>query len=435
MAGASPLPRERRLPPRWLPLLYFGFAHLCLAAAFAAVALDPRGLAGFFYHPRMVAVVHLVTLGWISGSIVGMFYLVGPIALRLPLPATRWDAAAFVAFAAGVIGIVSGAWRSNYAAIAAAAPGVLAAVALLAWRVMRGLRSSRAASSLAAGVRLHVRLAFANFLAAGLLGAAMGIDRRWHFWDVSPVAQTWAHAHLAVIGWGVMMVIGLSYRLVPMMVPAAMPNHASLSRSAWLLEIGAIGIAIAHLASWPWLLPIAGLTVAGGIRAFVLEVRGIVKRRLPPPAAAHRRRDRTVWISHAAAISLVITVVLGLTLTVLPASRAAQAVAWLYGVAALIGYLAQIVIGMGGRLFPMLAWFSAMADRGRPPACSVHDLPVEPLVRVICVTWLAGVPALAFGLALHVPIVVAAACALLVAGVASNGAHLALMLRRARLAA
>lgn len=73
------------LPPRLLPLLYLGFAHVALATAFAAVALDPRGVAGFFYHPRMLAIVHLVTPGWITASILGALYLVGPIALRTEL--------------------------------------------------------------------------------------------------------------------------------------------------------------------------------------------------------------------------------------------------------------------------------------------------------------------------------------------------------------
>jgi hypothetical protein len=414
-----------------LALAYLAFGHACFIAALAMLAWQP-GRWPYVYDPQFIALVHLVTLGWITGSIVGMFYLVAPIALRLSLPATRWDAAAFVAFAAGVVGLVASAWRSNHAGMAGAAPLVLVAVAHLGWRVVRGLKPR----DISHGVRLHVLLAFTNFLLAGLLGAVMGFDRRWHFWDVSPVAQTWAHAHLAVIGWGMMMVIGLSYRLIPMMLPATMPYHASLSRSAWLLQGSAFGIVLAHVAAWPWLLPIAGLLTAAGVWAFVMETRALVKHRLPPPAARERRDhpDRTIWISHAAAISLVIAVVLGLVLTVMPSSPAAQAVAWIYGVAALIGYLAQIVIGMGGRLFPMLAWFAAMAERGRPPACSVHDLPVEPVVRAICIAWLAGVPALAFGLALHVPILVAAACLALIAGVACNGAHLVLMLHRANAA-
>ena len=77
----SAAPRTH-LPPRLLPVLYFTTAHLALAFAFGAVALDPRGVSGFFYHARMLGIVHLVTLGWITASILGSLYVVGPIALR-----------------------------------------------------------------------------------------------------------------------------------------------------------------------------------------------------------------------------------------------------------------------------------------------------------------------------------------------------------------
>jgi hypothetical protein len=84
---ASPAPRTQ-LPPRLRPILYFGVAHVAFALACLAVALDPRGVSGFFYHSRMLAIVHLVTPGWITNSILGSLYMVGPIALRLWIPGT-----------------------------------------------------------------------------------------------------------------------------------------------------------------------------------------------------------------------------------------------------------------------------------------------------------------------------------------------------------
>ena len=80
--------RRTALPPRVLPILYFALAHVALALAFLAVAIDPRGVSGFFYHARMLGIVHLVTLGWITASILGALYIVGPIALRTSIPAT-----------------------------------------------------------------------------------------------------------------------------------------------------------------------------------------------------------------------------------------------------------------------------------------------------------------------------------------------------------
>ena len=96
--------RKALLPAAGLPLLYFGFAHLCLALALAVLLVRPDLPGGFFHHPRMIAVVHLVTLGWITSSILGAFYIVGPLALRLPLRPGWRDRAAFMLFAAGVTG-------------------------------------------------------------------------------------------------------------------------------------------------------------------------------------------------------------------------------------------------------------------------------------------------------------------------------------------
>ena len=109
---------QTQLPPRLLPVLYFGVAHVALALAFGAVALDPRGVSGFFYHSRMVAIVHLITLGWITTSILGSLYIVGPIALRVSLPANRSDYVAFALVVVGIVGMVAHFWLEEYAGMA-----------------------------------------------------------------------------------------------------------------------------------------------------------------------------------------------------------------------------------------------------------------------------------------------------------------------------
>ena len=92
-------------------------------------------------------------------------------------------------------------------------------------------------------------------------------------------------------------------------------------------------------------------------------------------------------------------------------------VAMAYGVFGLVGFLAQMVVGMEGRLLPLFAWYWAYANTGyKGPVPSPHEMPWRGGQELVFVLWLFGVPALAGGLAFDaVPFVSAAAWCLLAA--------------------
>src|SRR5262249_10214796 len=148
-----------------------------LASAFAIVVADPRGSGGFFYHPHLMAVVHLVTLGFISGSILGAIFLVGPLALRPPLPARRLDGLGFAACLLGVSGMVSHFWMTEPKGVVWAATLVVFSFVLAAGRLLRALY----AAPLAFAAKLPIALAFANLLAAGGTGWLAGLNKSRSF--------------------------------------------------------------------------------------------------------------------------------------------------------------------------------------------------------------------------------------------------------------
>lgn len=415
MARRDSAVRRALLPARGIPLLYFGFAHICLALALTALLVRPDLPGGFFHHPRMVAVVHLVTLGWISGSILGAFYIVGPLALRLPLRPGWRDRIAFGSFALGVLGMVAHFWIGEYSGMAWSAVLVAAAVLHVAVRAWLGLR----ASPVPWPVKLHVSLAFANMLLASLFGMLVGLNRihGWFAW--SPMSAAFAHAHVAAVGWAVMMVVGLSYRLIPMIVPAEMPKGRGMAASAVLLEAGTIGLAAALIAR-PTLTPLAALVILAGFAAFVVQVRQIVTRKLPPPPALPRP-DWATWQTHVAFTWLIVAAISGLVLT-LPVSPAILVgLGWVYGTAGLAGFLAQIVVGIQGRLLPMYGWYRMMESGNmQPPARSAHTLASHGLAKAILLTWAFGVPLLGAGLTANLQLAIALGSAVLLAGVALN---------------
>lgn len=421
------LPREERLPPRWLPLLYFGFAHLCLAAAFAAIALDPRGVAGFYYHPRMVAVVHLVTLGWITASILGAVYMIGPMALRMPMPARALDRWAFGLFVAGVLGMVIHFWIAEHSGMAWSAGMVTVAVSRVALRVLGALP----AAPIQRAVKLHFGLGFLNLWLAATAGLLLALDKMFHFLPGYVLANVAAHAHLAALGWALMIVMGAGYRLLPMLLPAAMPERRSLWAGALLLETGVLGLAAGLALRRPWAGVFAVVAVAG-IASFLREVVWMVRN--PRPAPKDLRRPDLGVLHVAQALGyLLLSGGLGLALAFSPPGAWKVPAALVYGVLGLVGFLAQMVIGVNARLLPLFSWLTAYAgDAFRTVPPSPHAMPSRALQIWTLALWSAGVPLLAAGLALDRIPWLAAAGWLLLAAVVLDGIGAVRVVRRGR---
>jgi hypothetical protein len=227
-----------------------------------------------------------------------------------------------------------------------------------------------------------------------------------------------------------MMVIGLSYRLLPMILPAAMPSGPRLWLSAVLLQSGVSGLFVTLLLRGPlaWLF---ALLVVAGFAAFITQVVWMRRRpRRPPPAL--RRPDPVLLHAAAAFVSLAIASALGLWLTVAMPSPATLRVAMAYGVFGLIGFLAQIVVGIEGRLLPIFSWYWASANAGyQGPAISQYDMPWRLGQQLAFGLWLIGVPALAFGLAFDVIPLVSVAAWSLLAALILNAVNVTRILRHA----
>ncbi|HEY8550270.1 MAG TPA: hypothetical protein VIL35_09965 [Vicinamibacterales bacterium] len=419
--------RRDLLPASAIPLAYFGAAYLGLFLALAALIADPAIPGGFFYHPRMVALVHLVTLGWLTSSILGALYIVAPLALRLPLPARRADWIAFALYTAGAIGMVAHFWIGEYEGMWWSAILVVAGTAHVGSRVLAGLP----AAPVPWPIKLHVVFAFVNIGVAAAIGILIGIDRTRGALRIPPLAATYAHAHLAAVGWVTMMVVGLSYRLIPMILPAAMPAGPGLAWSAVLMEAGVAVLAIAFLFAPSW--TVAGaVLIAAGLGAFVRQIRETLRRRLPRPPALPRR-DWSAWQTHTALLWLLAAVSIGCLLSIGIPSQRQAGLAWIYGVAGLVGFMVQIVIGMQGRLVPLYAWYRQFAALGgQPPDRAANGLPSAAFARAIYIPWALGVPLLAWGLAAGHHLLIRGAAAILSAGLAIAWCYIVYLLRKVR---
>jgi hypothetical protein len=418
----DPRPRHTRLP-----LLYFGLAHVALAAAFGALAFQPARFAGFFYQPRMIAVVHLVTLGWISASILGALYMIAPMALRARLPAGRLDFAAWGVYAFGVLGMVAHFWLDSPKGMVWSAGTVTLGLLWVAARTAIVL----APAPVPGGVKLHFFLAFANVLIAATLGVLLGLNKVEPVLGGFVMTNVYAHAHMAALGWATMMVMGAGYRLLPMLLPSAMPAGRLVALGAVLLEAGVLGLFSSFLLR-SRLTGVFALLVVAGLAVFLSRVAWM--KRHPKPAP--KELVRPDWgVLHALQALLYLAAAAGLGIALAFSNDPAWTLkaAPVYGTLGLVGFLSQIVVGVQQRLLPIYAWMRAYqgVDFTEQPL-SPHATPVRPLQALVFALWTAGVPLLALGLGLErVPLLGAGGSALFAAVVLGGLANL-LTFRRAR---
>ena len=383
-------------PAQVIPLLYLGTAHVSLALACVFAGVWPHGVAGFFYHAWLIGVVHLVTLGWITFSILGAIYIVGPLALRMDMPARRLDYAAYACALIGLVGMVGHFWIREYAGMAWSAATIAGGVLYMTARIAASVRRAK----IQPAVKLHVVLACVNFWLAASMGLLVAVDKVAHILPGFVLSNVIAHAHLAALGWATMMVVGVAYRLLPMTFPSKMPSGQSIYASAILLETGVLGLFTTLLVRSSWAF-VFGLAVVAGLVVFAAHVIWMWRRPVSKAVGAPRVPFALLHAA-SAGLSLIAAAAIGVLLLVVPPSPRALHAAAAYGVLGLVGLLAQMIVAMETRLLPMVTWFWAYERSGyRVPPPSPHAMRDRSLQAIVFAAWTVAVPALAIGMFLE----------------------------------
>jgi len=381
----------RAAPPRALPWAYFAFSHLSLLAALFLTAHRPAEVQAFFLSPRPLAVVHLLTLGWLTCTIVGATYVVAPIALHTELRARWYDWLAFVALTLSAWGVAAHFWIREYSGVALSGLLVMAAALGLGAKVVAALRRAKCPGAL----KLHIGLAYFNLALTATAGMLLAINKTAPFLPGGHLQVVFGHAHLGFAGWGLMMVVGVGYRLLPMYLPAAPPKGRAKWMTAMLLQAGALGLLAGFLFDAPWTRTCSVL-LASGVALFLFSVVRMLRDPRPPP-----RKMPRPDIGRLHTLQALLYLVFATGLGVFLGFSEAWHLEWMmvYGAVVLLGFFAQLIIGVAARLFPMFSWLEAWVGSNyeHQPA-SPHAMSVRALLWTTFAAWTVGVPILAWGL-------------------------------------
>jgi hypothetical protein len=399
-----------------LPLAYLVTATAAFVVAALAVPWLAPELAGHYYQPRVLALTHTVTLGWVTLTIMGASYQIVPIVLGRPIWSERVARWQLALTAIGLVGLVAHFFIAEWSGLLWAAGLVTLGVGL---HLVNALLSVRGLASWTFTARLVV-LAHVGLALTTLFGLLLGLDKVVRFLPGDLFPNLHAHVHLALLGWVLPMVIGVAARVYPMFLlarePAGWPGRVQL----WGLGLGVPAVVVGILAS-PGLLAAGALAVAAAVLAHIAWVHDMVRGRRRPSL------DWGLRFVLTGALALVPATALGvaLALDLLAGPRVALA----YAALAFGAWASLTIAGMLLKIVPFLVWYRVFGPRaGREPVPSLPDLGWPAAERLSWALLTVGFATLAGALALGEPAGIRTAGLLVAAGALAFAVTLARVL-------
>jgi hypothetical protein len=405
--AAATSPMGTNTPSVVLPLTFVLTGLLALLTGVSWLVARPAILAQYHYNQYVIATTHLFVLGWICSVVMGAMYQLVPVALETKLYSEKLARWQFVFHVVGFIGMVWMFRVWNMKQVGHFGCVFATGVGLFVYNIARTLRrvpkwNVTATAITAALCWISLTVTAGIFIAIGkcsyesteglateegvrsLVGGLRSLAGIMSHFDA--LSAMHAHAHLGGVGFFTMLIVGVSYKLIPMFTLSEVQSRRRAALSVGLLNMGLAGSFVTILLRSPWKLAFA-LIVVAALAIYSRELTAILRA---------RKRRTLDW-----GIKYFLTAVTLL----LPTSALAVVLSWpglplnpftgqlenVYGFLGLIGVVSFAIIGMLYKIIPFLVWFGRYSQHvGRVQVPALADMYSQRLQLIGYWSFLAG---------------------------------------------
>lgn len=344
---------------------YFAAATAYLVAgAVGLVWIAPDLAHGMYLSPHVASVTHLFTLGWLTLTIFGALGQILPMALGTRLQSARLGRVGFWLLVPGIgvfaAGVAFGATPLLAGGVMLLATGILGTVLNFIASLAHGRTRDVTCAAIAIGLIF--------LIAALLFGLVLTHNLHSGFVAAARVRILAAHLHVAVVGWVLIVVVGVSRRLLPTFL-AARATDRRWSRPALVgLALGVPALATGLVATLPALTWVGAALLLAGMAAFLWQSYAFYR--------ARARRQLDVGMQFVFTGLPILGAAAAVGPVVLALGGAHSRLATSYVVTALLGGLVPLVTGFLYEIVPALAWGDRYAGRLEPRPCAERRRPV-----------------------------------------------------------
>lgn len=200
------------IPALKIPLGFFITAPLFGILAGLLLLVYPDALQSR-WHPTMLAIVHLLTLGFAGHVMLGALCQVLPVISTEPLPLTPSQALIVrTGVGGGTLAIALFFVTDKPLLAALAGTALISALVLFGYQLLKALILIRPAGSSIVTIRFAALALLVTLVSGAML---LGL-RGWPENAMSPWFTTDQHATWGTMGWAMLLIMGVSFQVIPM---------------------------------------------------------------------------------------------------------------------------------------------------------------------------------------------------------------------------
>lgn len=265
----------KNAPSPSVVLPYYAYGAVAFIIATVVMFFAAGDLAIGFTTPKVLSLTHIMILGWITMIIFGALYQLIPVVMEVKLFSEKLAMASFITLGLGTPMMAISFWYNFIASTHLMMSGGGLVILSVLMFVINTLGSASKTEVKTIENRFIITSIFWLLLTV-LLGISIII-----FPQILAYGSFQIHIHLGIIGWFMMLVVGVASTLMPMFFIAHQLNKKLLEAAYWLINGGLIILFVTMFYNIESYAKVgAGLIIAIGFVLFFIYNYGAYKKRL-----------------------------------------------------------------------------------------------------------------------------------------------------------
>ncbi|HEX2961755.1 MAG TPA: hypothetical protein VHO43_08185 [Ignavibacteriales bacterium] len=341
-------------PPFRIVMKYFITAIFAFLVLNILLVYIGDTFTGHHFQPHVLALTHIATLGWITMIIFGALFQLIPVVLQIRLFSEIMAELQFWIFTLGVFTLVYSFWffLLGMPLLIGASLIVTSVIIFLVNTILTMFRVKEWNIT-----ATYLSAALFYLAATAVIGLLLAINLGYPFIERNHLVFLGYHANIAIAGWITMVIMGISFKLIPMFT---LSHNFSIKSGKWafgLMNAGLLGFLLElyfYDAAALYLVS-AGLIVLA-IAFFLFQVYVIFKKRI------RKNLDAALRFSVTSYILLGITVLFGFSFLFFDYTQFRN-ITLAYGYLVFFGFISMLIVGQMYKILPFLTWYHKYSSK------------------------------------------------------------------------